>query len=249
MAAISENIAFSAKMKKKQKSKKGGRKKSQLHSTGGGGLVIFSNPGNRIIPDIYSTKLTYSSRVTLTTTTGSLATTQFSANSCYDPYVPSGGSVPEGYTILSSLYVNFRVVKFWVEVIFTNVGTTAPTQNMECCISVEPTAVAPSTIEAMRSAPYKVWKCFNGVTNPMNKLKMSMSIAKLFGVEPVAVLSDARYSGVSGSFGSGANPTDNGIINVGVQSVDRSSTVVCQCYVSIVYDVEWYNRQTFSTQA
>jgi len=247
MAAISENILIGGKSKKKQKSKKKGKKTQSLHTPGGGALIVYVNPGNRIVPDVYATKLTYAQRVILTSTAGAFTTTQFSGNSVYDPYIPTGGSVPEGYTIMSSLYVNFRVVKFWLEAVYATVGTTASTQMMEICVSLEPTATSPSTMEAMKGSPYHSWKIVSGTTNPLNKIKMSMSVAKIFGIEPTGILTDSRYSGTTGSFGSGANPSNNCVINIGLQGVDRSSSVTSQVYVTIVYDVEFYNRQTFTT--
>jgi hypothetical protein len=225
-----------------------GKQNSQIHSRGKG-LTKYSAPGVTIVPDIYCVKLRYRQRLNIASTSGAFSYAQWSGNSLYDPYVTGGGSYPEGYTTLSALYTQYRVVASKIRVEFTTVGTTAPAQTFEIAITHEPNAVAPSSMEAMIASPYSKHYLNAGVTNPVPILENSMTTHKIFGVEPSAVLDDSRFTGAAGLSGTGGSPSNLSIWNVGVQSADRATTCNVLCYITLEFDCEFYERTVFTSMA
>jgi len=210
------------------------------------GITIYKAPANQLVPDVYVCKMKYSERIAMAPVGGVLNTFPISGNSVYQPNILNGGKYPQGFAALSALYTSYRVVSSNISVDFASVGPGANVALVETAMSIEPTATTPVTIEAIRSAPYKVWKIQSTISNPLARLEMGISTHKIFGTDRSAILDDSRYTGQTGTSG-GSSPSNNFVYNVAIQAVDRTSALSIWAYVEITYDVEFYNRVTFTS--
>jgi len=209
------------------------------------GITIYKAPANQLVPDVYVCKMKYSERIAMAPVGGVLNTFPISGNSVYQPNILNGGKYPQGFAALSGLYTSYRVVSSKIAVDFASTATGTNAALIETAMSIEPTATTPVTIEAIRSAPYKVWKIQSTISNPLPRLEMGITTHKIFGTDRSAILDDSRYTGQAGTSG-GSSPSNNFVYNVAIQAVDRTSALSIWAYVEVVYDVEFYNRLTFT---
>jgi hypothetical protein len=196
--------------------------------------------GSTVVSDVLRTKLTYKQRVNMGGSAGVIVQ-RFRGNDLFDPDVSGVGSQPYGFDQLMSLYGKFRVLGSKLTVWASSVGTTAGTQSYEMILVPTASGVAFTTTEDASVAPYAKWRLNQGLSNPAAFLERSITTSKIEGIPESRVRDDDTYSGDAST-----SPTSQWDWQIITQAIDRSSNLSCFAYVSIEYDVEFYERKNLA---
>lgn len=170
-------------------------------------------------------------QINLVGTTGALASYVFRANSIYDPNFTGVGHSPMGYDQWAVLYNHYTVVGSKITVKFDNSGGTGASCNVGVYLSdhtTVPYTQASEFIEA-RKGTTKL------ITNQRNVVSASSwySAKKFYNVKDIKD-NFARLGGVTG-----ANPTEQAVFIVWLQSAASATTVNCNVTATIEYIVDW----------
>lgn len=214
------------------------RKRSKTIS----GPYRLVNRGPSIMPDVFVTKMKWTYRTTITSTSGVPGNQVFKINSLYDPDSTGAGNQPVGFDEMSSFYQRYRVLGVGYSVtLVPNTGVVA-TNLLEvgCAPSVE-TFAANSDPQTLGSNPYGNFQIIfsnSGITT----LKGYIPMAKLFGITRLVYNNDTSYHGTPSS-----DPNVLSYFTVAMQATDESSTASSiPCYVELIFYTSWEKRQTLA---
>lgn len=159
-------------------------------------------PWMPIFPASTTKKLRYSTTFALTSTSGVITGTQvFRANDLFDPDFTGTGHQPMGFDQLMAFYNHFCVVRAKIIIQAKNTTDSFPT----ICIRVDADSTALTSIDRIVEFGGCVTEDLDtklgyGATK---KLQLSVDIAKLQGVNPVALTADENLKGTAA-----ASPTE-----------------------------------------
>lgn len=164
----------------------------------------------------------------------SQADTYFQHNAVYKPY-PSGATQASGWAAYSAAYQRYRVFGSSIKVSLYDVQATGQ------WIGIMPVPDATGTVASaidLRQQPLAKWRIItrNDAGKPTT-LKHYMSMAKLYGIPPLAVRIEKDYSALAGGV-----PTVNTQWLVRLQSDDGATNIDIRIMFEIDYYVEWFDR-------
>lgn len=152
-------------------------------------------------------------------------------NDLYDPFQGAGGHQPYYFDQMTPLYNHFIVTGCHVE-IKASTSTVAAVVGMKA----QPDTTSVTSLGAGIERPYSR----SGTVVPGGRalyLSKYFDIAKLFGVNRQAILSDDLYRGTAS-----ATPTNVYFLNIYHQPVDGATSNYCPMQVKLTYYVKWTNR-------
>lgn len=172
-------------------------------------------------------KQKYQETITLTSTSGALASYLFRLNSLYDPNYTSTGHQPMYFDQFMALYNHYTVIgcKMVVRMIpFENNGVP-----MKVCLwQNDDTTVTPSSFSELAEQSKSQTRLIGSDGSNQTTLRLNWSARKTFGKNPLENF-DLRGN-------SGANPTEQSLGTISVQAGDELSTVavLCQVYMEFI---------------
>lgn len=177
------------------------------------------------LPKKMAMVLKYVEPVLINAAAGVYSTYQYSLNSLYDPNYTGTGHQPMYFDQIMALYDHYCVIKSkFVFKAFANPG------GAQCCIQYfinDDTSVTPVNFDG--AAEQSLAKMT--LTTPLNTkpvtLSGSWSAKAFFGGD---VLANVDLQGTSSS-----NPTEQSYVTIGLQSLDKASTVALQGVIEIHY--------------
>lgn len=180
------------------------------------------------MPKTRKISMRYVDQISMTSTSGSLASYVFRANSIYDPNYTSTGHQPMGYDQWAVLYNHYVVIGARLSARFIpNAASTAP-----CAMGTyltDGTAVPYTTpsefIEAKRGN-YKIFKA----TDRAVSLRQNYSAKKQYN------LADVKDNVGRVGAAMDTNPSDEAFFNIWFDAID-GSTSTCEVIVTIDYIV------------
>jgi len=191
------------------------------------GCGIFNGIG---IPRCLFCKLSFSARLSLSSSTVTPAHHQFRLNSTWDPDVTTTGVQPYGRDQISAMYLRYIVNGATVKVWFSNAGTNGPTQ---CTIRASVDGTPPSDIEAEADR-------INGkqiIVSPGE----SKVLTAYYPIHKIIGMSKAGYSGDPGcSAAYNGNPSKICFLNVMTQNLTGSTDT--HVIVKIVYHCKYFDQ-------
>lgn len=203
---------------------------------GGPHRLHFKGTPGTPIPDEYYTSMRVSAPLTLTSTSGALATARIALNSLFDPLNTAGAKQPRFYDQLGSLWRRYTVYGAKIEVARTTYATSE-------------TSTTGGTVVVVATATG---------TNPVSNCNADQELPQSFRISTVATHGNAAmgsaYYKIPGIMGrpygqymgernfSGtisADPTDicYGFINY--QTLDETTTSSFVCQVTITFYCRW----------
>lgn len=166
-------------------------------SKGGGDLTTIIETWTPLFPSRVVKKLRYSDTVTLTATSGLLATYVFRANDLYDPDFTSTGHQPMGFDQMMQNYNHFVVLKSRATVTFKNytsvLGSVALRQDADSTALTDYDRLI--EYGGLVQAELITAGAYGGATT----LMLGVDIAKLQGVSNKALTADPELRGNVGA--------------------------------------------------
>lgn len=174
----------------------------------------------------------YVDQITLTSTSGVMATYQWSCNGMYDPNSTGGGHQPFLFDQLTPLYNHYQVVgsKFKVKILPHTQNSV--TSNFTCFVN-DDNVFENSTIDGnaeQTGAKVTTLGTVAGGNRPVSR-SLFWSSKRKFGT---SALQNSKLQGSSSS-----NPTEQSFYSLCLQAFDQSNTVQLQCLIEIDYVAIW----------
>jgi len=174
----------------------------------------------------------YCDQITLTSTSGVMATYQWSCNGMYDPNATGGGHQPMLFDQLTTLYNHYQVVgsKFRVKILPHTSNTV--TSNFVCFIN-DDTVFETSSIDGnaeQTGAKATQIGIPSGGNKPLAR-SLFWSSKRKFGTS--ALQNDNLQGTVS------TNPSEQSFYSLCLQAFDQSNSVQLQVFVEIDYCAIW----------
>lgn len=198
------------------------------HHWGGDGTVG--------VPDSVRVRLVYNTLLAPATTLGSLYAYQFRGNSVFDPDYTSAGAQPIYYDQWSNMYTSYVVLSSHIRVEFVSlIAGSAP-----CLAGVFPaynTSTGTAAIDCASNRYAKSLSTGSQGNAVRSVVSCNMSTAQMFGIDPVAVVTDDAYSGAGG------NPAtaQTWFWTVFAQAESGTSTMSGNIRVQLEYDVKFFD--------
>lgn len=186
------------------KTKKAGRKSGGNIISGGGAGVnsMVYEPWMPIFPATVTKRLRYSTTFSGATTSGAITSTQvFRANDLFDPDFTGTGHQPMGFDQLMVWYNHFTVRHAKITIVCKNTTASAPV----VCLRVDADSTPLTVIDRIVELGGCVTEAleYKGGYGANKRLTMSLDVAKLQGVSPIAITADANLRGTAA-----ASPTE-----------------------------------------
>lgn len=198
------------------------------------------NLGTLICPQAMRTRLKFTQRLNLTSTSGIYVATTWSMNSLFDPYTTGVGGQPEGFDEWMAMYTAFRVVSSKITVKSGSTGATSATGSFWMIVVPKNISGTFTTMSDAASAPYAVSKNYQQ-GSPAITLTQTMTVATVVGVPPIAILSESGFSGTASS-----NPSGTTFWDVYVEAADTASTVTANAIIEVEYVADFYDKDNFA---
>jgi len=168
------------------------------------------------------------SEVALTSTTGAVATYQFSANGLFDPNITSTGHQPLYFDQCSAIYNHYTCLRSFIRVRFTHGAGAVP---FVFGIAVDDDTSAASTINtAAEQSTATIIPVCGGETNANHTLTKSWDAVKYFGANPLG------NDNLQGS--ASVNPNEQSYYTIYLKG-QGVGTIGGNLTVEIWYDVVW----------
>ncbi len=206
------------------------------HHWGGDGTVG--------VPDSVRVTLRYNEILAPATTLGSLYSYQYRGNSVFDPNYTGTGVQPAYYDQWSNMYTSYVVLSSRIKLEFVAlVAGSAP-----CLAGVYPaynTSLGTAAVDCASNRYAKSATTGQAGNIVRVDLSDSMSTAQMFGVDPLAVITDDGYSG------SGGNPSAAATWywTIFAQAESGTSTMSGNIRVTIEYDVKFFDPVVINLSA
>jgi len=155
-------------------------------------------PWMPIFPARVTKRLRYSTTFSGATTSGAITSTQvFRANDLFDPDFTGTGHQPMGFDQLMVWYNHFAVRHAKITIVVKNTTGSAPT----VCLRVDADSTPLTVIDRIVELGGCVTESLEvkGSYGANKRLQMSLDVAKLQGVSPVALTADANLRGTAAS--------------------------------------------------
>jgi len=174
----------------------------------------------------------YRDQITLTSTSGVMATYQFSCNGLYDPNITGGGHQPLYFDQLTPLYNHYQVVGAKMKLRILPHTSNTVTSNFACFVN-DDTVFENTNIDG--TAEQNGAKCTpfgipSGGNKPLTRT-LYWSSKRKFGT---AHLQNSRLQGSSSS-----NPTEQSFFSLCLQAFDQTNSVQAQILIEIDYIAVW----------
>ncbi len=205
----------------------------------------WASPSMSIVPDTFTTDLSYSDLITVGPNTSQLLGVHvFSCGGLYDPDITGTGHQPLGFDQMMAFYNHYVVTHARIEVQgfitgVANVAYVAGTGRIAVC----PTASSTPLTSAAQfwEHPYSeagVAGRASGVKGDL--VKCSIDIPKWFGVSTSQFIADDTHRGTAS-----ANPSEDSFFQIGGvrDAYSDSSSVPITCRVRIVYRCVFLERK------
>lgn len=170
----------------------------------------------------------YHENVQLTSTTGSQANYQFSANGMYDPNITGVGHQPMYFDQCTALYDHFTVIASKIYYQITQLSTSNGPMSVACYLNDDST-VTPTFDSLMEQSSAKFASIPAGSNNTY-RLSCSYSASKTFGK---GVLANNALQGSSA-----ANPTETAVFTLSTWN-SNGATATISVEVFIEYIAVW----------
>lgn len=206
-------------------------------NTGSTGRPFTSQPrvlGNQLsvgkiplFPTRYRASLRYADTITLSSTSGAVASWVFAANGLYDPDVTGTGHQPAGFDQMMLSYEHYCVTKARISATFHNNTTSVfPTVGVSVNAAATPVTLVNQIVEDGLVTTNRLYS--NGVFGAVATLQRSIDIARFGGVDDI--LDDNSYRGTVAS-----NPSELSYFIL--QLWDTESTT-STCSVDLIIEFE-----------
>lgn len=187
----------------------------------------------RGLPKSYTTRLHYSSEITLNPTTGAMVPYVYRANSLFDPDYTGVGHQPYGFDQLMTWFDHYTVIGSKITVTVFNNGTTHNTPGyVTVLLSDSGTAAGSySSIEHMMEGKQRGNVVCGGLGNPAPTFKYAhkkFSAKKFFHKK--ALVGASQYRGDASN-----NPTEGAYFEVVAASMVGNDPGPITCLVNIEY--------------
>ncbi len=180
-----------------------------------------------LFPPSYRATLRYSDALTLTSTSGVVASYVFSTNGLFDPDVTGTGHQPAGFDQMMLSYEHYTVLNARITATFHNTSTTtAGTVAISVNAASTPVTVYQQILEDGVVSYCRIGQF--GVANAIQTLQRSCNIGRFGGVPNV--LDDNNYRGTVA-----ANPAEQSYFILQSWSIE-ASTVTCSVDFVLEYD-------------
>jgi len=188
-----------AKAGKPRRRKQGNGAGSNKGSAGGAFTTQPRQLGNQLdigkiplFPPRYRCSLRYADTITLSSTTGAVASYVYSANGLYDPDITGTGHQPAGFDSMMLSFEHYTVVSARMTATFhNNTASVQPTAALGLNASSTPTTTVTQLIEDGLITTVRMNG--NGVYGCVQTLQRTINIGKFGGVP--SLLSDSNYRG------------------------------------------------------
>lgn len=180
-----------------------------------------------LFPPRFRASLRYADTVTLSSTSGAVASYVFSANGLFDPDVTGTGHQPAGFDQMMLSYDHYTVLRARITCTFhNNTSSVSPTAAVSLNSTNIPVSIVDQIMEdglvtTSRLMPF-------GVYGAAQTIQRGITVGRFAGVPNV--LNDNTYRG-----GIGSNPTDQEYFNVQIWNTE-STTSTSSVDVLIEYD-------------
>lgn len=176
----------------------------------------------------------YSETVTLTGTSGAIASNLFSCNGMFDPNFTGAGHQPMGFDTLTPLYDHYCVLASRIKITIGPTTVAQPASIIGLFINDNTSlsgSITPATVWEQSDAKKICTKMIVTAPTDTYSLYSSWSARKRFGRSP---LTNTDLQGTSSS-----NPTEQSYYTIVLQSIDASSTASFYVNVQIQYLAVW----------
>lgn len=206
-------------------------------NTGSTGRPFTSQPrvlGNQLsvgkiplFPPRYRASLRYADTITLSSTSGAVASWVFAANGLYDPDITGTGHQPAGFDQMMLSYEHYCVTKARISATFHNNTTSVfPTVGLSVNAAATPVTLVNQIVEDGLVTTNRLYS--NGVFGAVATLQRTIDIARFGGVDNI--LDDNTYRGTVAS-----NPAELSYFIL--QLWDTESTT-STCSVDLIIEFE-----------
>lgn len=200
--------------------------------------VMIVRPEGNGVPPVMRTKLKYVWRTS--TAAIPLQSNVFRLNSLYDPDYTGVGAQPRYFDQLIALYGAYVVTGCKARVTYCGFGA-ATHPPLSCAISMSNVNDRGSIAAYLLGELPNSKKALSPVGAPPVVLSMYKSTAELYGVPKVAVLSDDKFWGTSGT-----NPTNVTWLTCNWQPADESTSMGASVQVEFTMYVTFKQRTTIA---
>lgn len=151
-------------------------------------------------------KFRYVEQIALNAGIGTIASVDFKANGCHDPYTPSGGHQPLGWDEWKSFYNRYIVLGSKINVAFSQSTAGANTAPVACGVFVSDDGTIPTSVTTIAEQGLSKWKYLSAPagtgSNAIAKVSQTFSSKKFFNVADLKDNYDRYGANVE------ADPTD-----------------------------------------
>lgn len=216
-----------------RKEKKNSKKYNRYRDTSS---VVIKGP--RIVPDSFSTKLTYTLSSTIASSLGAYGHQIWRGNSLYDPDLTGTGTQPAGYNELVAFYENYRVTGSSIELVAYSNNSTIPD---DLVLRPQPSSVLiGSNQDVFSELPYAERRSGYSKETKL-KFKQYMSSNKILGVKKDAIRIDDQFQAVVGT-----NPENQWFWVLTYQPADKAASQGMYYTAKITYYCTFFSRQTLN---
>lgn len=203
-----------------------------MSTAGGAKTVTVQEIGG--FPDRLRVKLAYTERVTITSTVGAIGIYRWRGNDVFDPNYTGTGAQPCNADVFTAQYLRCRVFASHINVVCGNIAGDTPGDWVVC-----PTNGTTNFLyEEYCSQPYSKF-CQNVTYGALDAPILSVSARSemVLGRAPMSYWGSDNTQSLTTT-----TPADVWYWTVAAISHNRSTTTTYPCTVSIVYEVEYFDR-------
>lgn len=178
-------------------------------------------------------QLYYDSNIILTSSIGSLALYNFSANGIYDPNITGTGHQPIGFDQMMSMYEQYTVIRSRIKVTFVSGAEPG-----RVAISLSPDATSPTNISTAMENGLLTTTTVTGTDSGQHRVKsltLTCDVPKYFGKPFNSVLADSTMTGTIAS-----NPPEQVYFQILAWDPYQASDFSVALDVTLSYDVMYW---------
>lgn len=193
----------------------------------------------KVAPDVMRVHLTFNQNYAISASTSDISTKVFRGNSIFDPDTGTTPTQPLGYEQWATLYRRYRVIASRAEIRFMADGSAVPLTGV--VVPMTSSVVYTDPVGYKTSAYAKQVTLGTSLNTGFGDIESYMSTDKIRGMPRNGVRVAQELSSIFAS-----DPTQQWFWHVSLCADDNSTTWEGVMNVTIVYDVELYDRANLS---
>jgi hypothetical protein len=203
----------------------------------GTGAVGFPKFHYSLFPNTMRQPMSYTERAVLTAATSSLWGTakRYRLNSIYDPDFTGIGTYPYGYSAISAIYANYRVMAVTIDVTVSEPSADGCLFAANLCPSNAFTTIAGLDIGTVDKKNTSDVRQLNNTGYQITRVIKKFRIADLEGLPENQFIANPNYSA-----GIGGNPSATPWLEICAAAYNGTPTI--DCLVRLTFDVEFFGR-------